>query len=225
MANDYATLAELKLRLNISSADSDRDTALEAMLDAAAAAIDRYCNRPDGFVADSTASARVYPGSGAAVQRIDECVAITTVAVKDSTTDDDYTDWAATDWQAFRGDPNYPDFNTLPYTMLMVTADGDYAVFTSGRYRSRGGFRPYTLSDRRVPTVQVTAKWGYAVTCPAQITEATVLQAARWWKRAQSSWADTLGNADVGTLMYRKSVDPDLQMMLDNGRFVRPSIG
>jgi len=218
--NLYASVDELKARLNITSTDASRDASLQTILDAAASGIDRYCLRPDGFVALATPTARTFNGSGKPVQRIDDCVEITQVAVKDSPTDDDYTAWDSMDWVAFHGPTHKPNFNGLPYTALMVTINGDYSTFTSGQVGNHKNGWGLTTN-----TVQVTARWGYADSCPPLITEATILQAARWWKRAQSSWADTLANSDMGQLMYRQTVDPDLRQMLDNGRFVRQMVG
>jgi hypothetical protein len=221
---DYATLGQLKARLDLNSTDASRDAALEEMITAASRTIDRYCNRLDGFVASDTATARIFTGSGEAVQWIDECVAIATGEVKDSATDDDYTEWESTDWQAFSGDALRPDFNRTPYHALMVTATGDYDVFTSGYFLTRGGFRPYGDHAHTVPTVRVTAQWGYASAVPAGVREACIAQAARWWKRAQSAWADTLGNADMGMLQFRQALDPDIAMMLKHARYIRPVV-
>jgi hypothetical protein len=223
----YATAAELRAEFNkTSTAD---DVTLGRLLDAATRAIDRTCNRPDGFVADTEASARVYTGSGGPVQDIDECVEITTVAVKDAADDSTYTEWDATDYEAFGGSADRPNFQPTahgkPYTALMCSADGDYSTFTSGKYSGRAGFRPSHNVTRGVPTVKVTAKWGYAATCPPDIKEACMMQAARWYKRFESAMADTVGSPDTGTLLYRRKLDPDIEHILIDGRYVRPTLG
>ena len=230
----YATITELKARINIDSTDATRDTVLTALLSAAEAAINGYCNRPDGFVALATATARYYPGSGKSYQWIDECVAVSAVAVKDSASDDedDYTAWTlgtigtttGADVFLATGDPEYPEFTRTPYTLLVIGANADYSIFPSGNFRTRGGFRPSSDSVRGLPAVKVTARWGYAATVPANVKEACILQSARWWKRGQSAWADTIANVDFGVLMYRKSLDPDLQAMLMEARLVRPAL-
>ncbi|MFA5377698.1 MAG: hypothetical protein WC455_18250 [Dehalococcoidia bacterium] len=219
---DYITLANLKSR--IQKTDVTDDTILTAIITSASLAVDRFCNRPDGFVALTNATARTFAGSGSAVQRIDECTAITLVEVKDSATDTTYVSWTAGDWLAFRGDPESPDFNRTPYTHLMVDPTGDYAVFSSGAYSGKSGFRRDDLGRRRVPTVRVTAKWGYATTVPGPIQEAAAALATRWYKRFQSAFADTLGNAELGTLLYRQTIDPDIKMMLTEGRYIKPSV-
>src|SRR3990167_3602258 len=231
----YATITELKARVNIDSTDAARDTVLTALLSAAEAAINGYCNRPDGFVALTTATARYYPGSGKSYQWIDECVSVTAVAVKSSASDEEnqYTAWTigaigtttGADVFPATGDPEYPEFTRTPYTLLVMGANGDYSIFPTGQFRTRGGFRPGSDSVRGVPVVKVSGKWGYAVTVPANVREAAIVQASRWFKRGQSAWADATVNSDFGILMYRKSLDPDLQAMLMEARLVKPAIG
>src|SRR3990167_8370884 len=89
----YATAAEMRDVIVLAS--TDKYAVLDALLSAASRAIDGICNRPDGFLAIATATARYFPGSGKPYQRIDECAAISSVAVKDSSTDDEnaYTAW------------------------------------------------------------------------------------------------------------------------------------
>jgi hypothetical protein len=222
----YASIAELKLQIDKTGSTGTGDPAnLQLLLDAATEAINGYCNHPDGFVALSVATARAYNGEGGPYQWIDECTSISLVEVKDSPTDSTYQSWAATDWVAFSGDPDAPDFNRLPYTAIMVTPNGTYSNFTSGRFTTRRGFMPDTTVTRGTPTVRVTAKWGYASTCPQRIKEACIIQAARWFKRGESSWADAMAPAGFGTLMFTKVLDPDLENILRYGRFVRPAVG
>jgi len=211
----YATYEEMKTEINLVDARKPERGNIERLLDSASAAIDRFCNRPLGFVALTVAAAKVYPGSGKPYQLIDECVTITAVAVKDSVSDAAYTAWLATDWTACTGDYNYPDFNSTPYTMLLCTANGDYSVFSSGR-----------MADRwQAPTVQVTARWGYALTVPDQIKTATIMQAARWFKRLQGSMSDALASGELGRLLFLQKLDPDIAMILKDGRFVHPAVG
>lgn len=219
----YATAQDLRGQINKLSTASDVD--LTAILSAAERTINLFCNRPDGFVALTTATARIYAGSGGTYQSIDECVEISLVAVKNSPTDSTYTSWAAGDWIPFRGDPKDPNFNGLPYTMLMIDPTGDQAVFTGGKYNNLRGFRPDAISQRGVPTVQVTAKWGYSVAVPADIKEACIMQAARWYKRLEGAMSDALASAELGQLLYRQSLDPDIKMILVNGRYTKPVVG
>lgn len=233
MANDYATVAEAKAEAEIT--DTAHDAILGRLLDGAAKTIDRYCRRPDGFVADGTATARYYPGSGGAVQWIDECASVSSVAVKDSVSDDedDYTAWTlgtigtTTEADVFpaSGDPRRPDYNRTPYTFLIVGANGDYGRFTGGQYVGRRGFRPELASNRGIPTVKVTASWGYATEVSSDIKEATIMQAVRWYKRLQTGMSDAVGSPDMGQILYRQRLDPDVALILDLGNYRRQTVG
>lgn len=223
MSQMYATAAEL--RAHIDKTSTVEDPTLEMLLQAASRNIDRATNRLDGFVADTVANARIYAGNGKPYQYIDECVEITLVAVKESATDDTYTSWATADWIGCSGDPEAPNFNDLPYDMVMVDPTGDESVFTSGKYTTRGGFRPLTDVHRGVPTVQITARWGFAIEVPIDIKEACMMQAARWFKRFQSAMADTLASGELGQLLYRQSLDPDIRRILIDSRYSKPVVG
>lgn len=223
MSNDYATVADYKSRTGKTGASED--TAIQAYLDAAALAIDQYCNRPDGFKADATATARAYTGDGKPWIRIDATPSVTAVAVKDAPGDDSYVDWSSNDWIAFRGDPRKPDFNHTPYTAIMIDPNGDggYSVFTSGQYLGAKGFKPTSELPYNLPTVQVTAKWGYAITPPQAIVEATIAQAAIWFKRGEAAWADTIGQPEFGEARFVRALDPAVRMMCR--RYRRANIG
>jgi hypothetical protein len=78
---------------------------------------------------------------------------------------------------------------------------------------------------RGAPTVQVTAKWGYSVSVPPTIEQACLIQAARWYKRALSSFGDTLASPEMGQMFYTKPLDPDVRTLLVDGRMVMPAIG
>lgn len=204
---DYATAAEIKARIN--KTQTDDDATIAALATAASRAVDSFCNRPDGFVALSVATARIYPGSGKSWLAIDDCTAITAVAAKTSATDTAYTAWAATDYLAFCGDPERPNYNLLPYTAIRTAAGGSYGSFLNG-----GGD----------PMIQVTAKWGYAASCPPAIKEATITLASRWYKRGESAWSDVLASGELGQLLFKQALDPDVKFMLRMGRFVRPVV-
>jgi hypothetical protein len=227
----YATVAELKSTLNIASTTDD--LVLEMWLEAAEEAVDRTCNRPDGFLADSAASARHYVGTGKPWQPIDECVEITEVAVRSSITADDYTAWTSPttnfagdgDWIPAAGSGKHPTFNSLPFNVLLVDIAGDESYFTSGRAVDTPGWPPEHGEQMAKNTVRVTAKWGYAVAVPNVIRNAAIAQAGRWYKRGMGGWTDTLASVDQGQMIYRQPMDPDIRMMLVCGRYVRQAVG
>jgi len=226
----YATVEALRAR--VQKEDDSADGWLFSLLEASANTIDRVCNRPDGFVA--TVDTRYFPGNGKAFILITEFVAPTAVAVKDSPTDTTYEAWTSPttnmagdgDWFAFSGDPQWPDFNSLPYNSLMVDPNGDQSAFTSGLYTGMRGFPRRVGSLRRqVPTVRVTASWGYSLTVPDQIREACIMQAAIWYKRLQGSMASALASGELGELEVFRTLDPAIELILRLGRFMKPPTG
>ncbi len=220
---DYSNPAQVKAQPGITGTGSD--TVIASLITAASRAIDNFCNRPEGFVADETASIRYYVGRGKPWLFVDDIATASSlaVAVKDAIGDeeDEYVAWivgtvgttTGADVFPATGDPSRPDFNHLPYTMLVIGQNGDYSIFPDGS--GAGG----------IPMVKVTARWGYATTTPAPIEQACITQVCRWLARGQSKWADTLGSAEMGIMIYRKVLDPDIEFMLVEGRYVRPAIG
>lgn len=229
----YASKDELRTQINkAGTSGSGSDTNLDILIDAVSDLLDKFFNRPDGFIADAAASARYFAGNGKPYILIDECVEISEVAVKDSPSDTTYTAWDSPttnlagdgDWLAFRGDVESPDFNNLPYTGVMIDPNGDYSVFTTGRYTTRGGFRPSTSIHRGLPTVKVTSKWGYSVAAPAVIKQATLALSARWFKQSEGLWSDTLASPEFGQMLYRRE-NADIKSMLMSARLYKPAIG
>lgn len=225
----YTTVDAVKLRINKQGDDQDQN--LTAMILAAERVINEICNRPDGFIALASGSetAREFPGSGEPFQWLDEFIDTPTLVEVKDTASGSYSSWAGTDWQAFAGDPLRPDFNPgvkgRPFHGIMVTADGDYGIFTSGQYTYRRGFRPThnRVGRFNTPTIRVTARWGFAETVPPMIEEATIILVSRWWKRSQSGWSDTLVTPDFGEIRYEKDLDPAVRTMLLKARMVKPS--
>lgn len=218
----YGNPTELKTRIGQDT--STDDTVLTALLTAVSRMWDNYCNRHEyGFKAIENATARIYAGRGQTFLSIDENIEVTAVAVKDSVTDTGYTAWASGDWISYRGSNRVPNFNGLPYTAIMVAASGTKSYFLDGRYATQPGFSAPLDADlkRNVPTVQVTARWGYADDVPEIIREATLAQAAIFYKRGKGSWADVLRNSDFGDERFVRVLDPALQFMVENTRLVR----
>lgn len=219
----YCTAAELRTQAGRdNSTNAWTDAAMHVVIDAVSRAIDAFCNRPDGFVALAAGTTRHFPGSGKGWQWIDECVAVSAVAVKDAASDDEdaYTAWTVGAWGATTsadvypasGDPKRPNYNRLPYTMLVCGSNGDYGYFPSGRY-----------PKRTVAVVEVTARWGYAADVPSAIKQACMIESARALKRGEAGWADALANADFGELRFVATLDPMTKLMLT--RYIRPAVG
>jgi hypothetical protein len=229
----YCTPVEVRGQMKgESSAD---DTILTAMILAVSRFLDGYMGRAeDGFVALSTATARLYPGTGLRWLWIDECVSITSVKVKDAVTDTAYnTTLGAGEYRGFRGDPRTPNsvnFNRLPYHGLMLSAASRKSYFLEGSFQSINSYYNYNDRDRDIsevfePTIEVTAKWGYAVTLPPIIKQAAIMQTTRIYKRMQGGMADALLSPDFGQSRFISDLDKDVKVLLNMSRLKRPQFG
>ena len=58
---------------------------------------------------------------------------------------------------------------------------------------------------------------------PGPLVEATILQAARLWKRKDSAFASAIGLPETGRMRVSAQLDPDAQMML--GEYRKPALG
>lgn len=232
--NDYATVDDLETEVGL---DPDKyEDVMQRALDTAAEHVNNLTNRiEDGYLADSIATTREFVGNGTGVLRIDECVEITAVAAKATYNANTYTNWLTTDWIPFRGDPKRPILGTpavrkKPYNQIMVNrTSGTYQFFTNGYTgTSFSGFATDRYYDDYAavynPTVQVTAKWGYAVIVPDVIKSATIVLATRHIKRAQAVFGDAIGNNELGTITYTSDMDKDVKGWLFRGRFMKPAI-
>lgn len=223
-ATAYVTVEEL--RSAIGKTREGDDIELQSSIADAMQVIDNFCNRPDGFLAPAIPTVRLFGGTGKYMQPISDCVEVTLVEVKASVADTTYEAWNTTDWVACSGDPERPNYNRTPYTMLMVTAIGTQRFFTSGKLMGIRGFQndEDDISVlRNLPTVRVTARWGYATSTPPAIRRACLIQAVRWYKRGQASFADVTANSDGGMLLYRRTLDPDVELALS--RYIMPALG
>jgi len=215
----YATVAELKVRIQIESVLSAAvTTTYEEILEAISRKIDGFCRRPMGFLAPAVAELRYIGCDGGATIEIPECVEITTVSVKNIYTDTTYVDWTTPtssnlrdgDWFAYAGSKGNPLFGRTPYRFLQVDPNGDYSYFT----KSEG-----------LPTVKLLFRPGYATTTPPTIQEACLAQAAILIKRYESSMDSSLANFDLGVISMKirqTALTRDVRELLVDAGYVLP---
>lgn len=218
---DYCTVAEVKAQ--VEKAGSNADAVLAALITSASELIDRATNCKDGFVATGLMP-RVFQGSGKRHQWIDRCIAISLVETR-WPGETSYSPWAANDWLAGSNDPeSRPDYNSLPYEWIAADLTGSMMYFPAGKFGLRG-FRidPDLAAATSIPTVRVTAQWGYSAAAPPTVKQATIIQTARWWKRGQSAWGDSVGSPELGQIMYRQQLDPDIRQLLK--AYIIPALG
>lgn len=190
----YATLAQVKSALRIT--DSVDDTLLEMAIESASRAIDQYTNR--NFYNAGTA-VRYYAPSNSLNVLIDDLISIVKL---ESMNDDEQvydTTWASDDYQL---EPlnGITDGFEQPYTN--IRAIGDYVY--------------QTLEGEA--TVKVTGVWGWSAT-PIQVTQATVIQSSRIFKRLDSPLGIISG--ELGSMRVGSRLDPDVAQLVDSLRKIR----
>jgi len=186
---NYTSTALVKASLGIPNGTTSEDDYIEDAIDAAEDEINNFCDRT--FVADGSATARVYKPS-------------TNVLVY---TDDFYTTTSLVVKQDDSNDGTYGTTLTITSDFIVV---GNAAPFNCIRSVS-SPFPRYT-SDR--PTVQVTAKWGYKTSVPSAVAQAALILSARLFQRRSSPLGVMAGVVnDFGPIRVSR-IDPDIQRLL-----------
>jgi hypothetical protein len=195
ITNGYATLAQVKAALRIT--DSVDDALLEMAIESGSRAIDGYANR--NFYSSGSA-VRVFTPSDSFVTEIDDLISLTTLKTM---TDDDSafdTTWSATDYQL---EPLNGRVDGLITSFTSIRAVGDY-LFSQFEQEA---------------TVQVTGVWGWSAV-PISVTQATVIQASRIYKRLDSPLG-VAGVSDIGIMRISNRLDPDVAQLVDPFRRIR----
>ena len=190
ITNGYATLAQVKSRLDI--ADTDNDAELENVI----TAVSRWIDRDRRRRIYSATETRYYTPEFSDWLIVDDILSITTLKT-DTTGDGTFdTTWEATDYYL---DAFNENLRNLPYTQINTTTSGDNS---------------FTVDARR--SVEIAGVFGFATTTPAEITEACILGSMRVWKRRDILFG-TVGNADLGTVEAIAPImkDGEFVMMLD----------
>ena len=183
----YTSLANLKRNLNIT--DTVDDVLLELCIETASRSIDNLTER----IFYRTTTTRIYTPRDNFNVEIDDLDSLTTL--KTSTNIDGVFDqtWKATDLQL---EPLNKIAGGIPSPYTLIRAVGDY-WFPTGMEEA---------------TVQVTGTFGWA-TIPKAIEQATLLQSARYFKRADSPMG--VAGFDAMGVVRLSRIDPDIATLLD----------
>ena len=135
----------------------DIDASMDARIAEWAEAVDEYIHKKTGvysFEADTVDSVKYYDGNGLKEMIIDDYVDITSIEILDETTDD-------------------VNFTLLPgrvvdFTSRPINTDNKYKVRVTPN--SQISYIPMGCDN-----IKVTAKWGYSVSVPKQISFAATL--------------------------------------------------
>lgn len=191
ITNGYATLAQVKAGLRIPTNDTVDDTLLEMATESASRLIDSYLGRR---VFQSGTITRSYAPEFTNVVQTDD-IAGTAVTITSSSGADGVYDitFEASDFQL---EPlnGIADGVTMPFTR--IRAIGDYAFVTA--------FGEATL--------RVQGVFGFPAT-PTEITQATIIQASRIFKRLDSPLG-VMGFGDLGVIRVGAKLDPDVAQLV-----------
>lgn len=179
----YITADQLRTYINDTLA-SDSDLAL--FMDAATSAVDQWCHRT--FTADSVATARRFKTNSTRYVLVDDIYTTTGLVVKSDSANDQTFATTITDYQV---EPYQHD--TTPIYLL----------------RSTNTFFDISYTDN--PTVEVTAKWGWA-SVPKPVEMATLILAGRYYRRKDASFG-VVGFPDGGATII-PTIDKDVKDLL-----------
>ena len=190
---DYATLADVKRQLDID--DTVDDGLLELCITSASRAIDNMTERTFGQVEET----RVFVPDDSFFCPIDDLYSLTTLKTADDADQEFDVTWGVKDRQLepLNGSLNGTDW---PYTG--IRAVGDYLFPTVGSEA----------------TVQVTGVFGWPAV-PTAIKQATILQAARYYKRSDSPMG--VAGFDAMGVVRLSNVDPDIYVLLEPYKKIR----
>lgn len=194
ITNGYATLAQVKAALRIT--DSVDDSLLEMAIESASRAIDQYTAR--NFYNAGTA-VRYYAPSDSLNVEIDDMISLVSLQTMSDDEQVYDTTWSSDDYQL---EPlnGIVDGISQPYNH--IRAVGDYTYLT--------------LAGEA--TVKVTGVWGWNAV-PIQVTQATVIQASRIFKRLDSPLGIISG--ELGSMRVGSRLDPDVAQLVDSLRKIR----
>lgn len=186
MTTTYATLADLKTRMRLTTTDDD--TELTQKLVVASRRIDKDCNR--SFTLENPASARVYTLTSAKTLVVDDFASTSGLVVATGTT----------------------TFSTVDSSLYRVRPDN---AIVKGRaawvLEAREGLYCWPVVSG--VDVQVTARWGWPA-IPDEIAEACLFMAQRLYKRKDSP-EGVAGLSEIG-LVRVIAKDPDYLGLIDD---------
>jgi len=199
----YATRNQVKAALRIGVGDTLDDDLIDNCIGAASRLIDGYCNRR--FWQTGTAEARVYQAEDSFYCSIDD-IAGTALTLKTSTQADGTFDlqWSRSDYQL---EPLNGNLDGLTWSYDKIRAVGDYL------------FPTVNANYGEQALVQVTAVFGWP-SVPEPITQATIIQASRIFKRYDSPLG-VAGFGDLGAIRVSRFLDPDMAQLVEPYRRMR----
>jgi hypothetical protein len=178
LGDNYATLAQLKTRLEITT-DVHNDR-LNAALAAASRGIEKFCNRQ--FNTASTPSARKFRPLGTTLCHVDDFQSLSSLKTDDSNVGTFSTTWTAADYELEPLNGVVDGEAGWPYWRIVAVYSRWFPCF-------------------RRATVEVTALWGWAAV-PAPVVDACLIAAEEIFKLKDTPFGIG-GYGDFGIVRVR----------------------
>jgi hypothetical protein len=194
IVNGYCSLAEIKASARIT--DNVDDTLLELAVESASRMVDSYTQR---YFYNAGTATRLFAPQDSYVAEIDDLITLTTLQTSDG--DDFGTTWAAKDYQLEPLNGNVDGLTGHPATRIRAVDDFIFNVLDGEA------------------TVRVVGVWGWSAV-PIAVKQATVIQAARIFKRNDSPLG-IAGFGEMGAVRVGVQLDPDVKHLIDVYRKVR----
>ena len=194
IVNGYCSLADVKASARIT--DTVDDALLELAVESASRLVDSYTQR---YFYNAGTATRLFVPLDSYVTEIDDLVSLSVLETSDG--DDFGTTWAAKDYQLEPLNGYVDGLTGHPTTRIRAVDDFLFNVL-----------------DLEA-TVRVTGVWGWSAV-PTAVKQATVIQAARIFKRNDSP-TGIVGFGDMGAVRVGVQLDPDVKHLIDVYRKVR----
>jgi hypothetical protein len=194
ITNGYCSLNEIKASARIT--DSVDDAMLELAVEAASRMVDSYTQR---YFYNAGTAVRIFAPQDSYVTEIDDLITLTQLETSDG--DNFGTTWQAKDYQLEPLNGSVDGLTGHPATRIRAVDDFLFNVLDGEA------------------TVRVTGTWGWP-SLPVAIKQATVIQAARIFKRNDSPLG-IAGFGDMGAIRVGSQLDPDVRQLIEVYRKVR----
>jgi len=194
IVNGYCSLAEIKASARIT--DTVDDGLLELAVESASRMVDSYTQR---YFYNAGTATRLFAPQDSYVSEIDDLITLTTLQTSDG--DNFGTTWAAKDYQLEPLNGNVDGLTGHPATRIRAVDDFIFNVLDGEA------------------TVRVVGVWGWSAV-PVAVKQATVIQAARIFKRNDSPLG-IAGFGEMGAVRVGVQLDPDVKHLIDVYRKVR----
>lgn len=189
ITNGYATLADIKSSLGIT--DSVDDTRLELAVETASRDIDIFTGR--NFYNNGTAT-RIFAADDYLNTAIDDLITLTTLKTSSNANGTYDVTWTSADYQLEPLNGIVSGLTGWPTTRIRAVG-----TLLFPKYQNRA-------------TIEIAGVWGWNAV-PTAIKTATLLQAARLYKRADAPFG-AAGYGDVGIIRVTGSIDPDVRQQI-----------